>query len=299
MTALTVVIASHDAGDTLGDQLSALTSQPWPDGGEIVVADNRSVDDTVAVVERFSHAPIPVRRIAVDDRAGAGHARNRGVAVSNSAAIAFCDADDVVGAGWVASMATGLEDHAVVVGPLDFTRLNPPWLAGLRGRRMEAGEIARFDDTFPIASSCNLGIRKELFDSLGGFDDYFRCAEDADLSLRLWRRGVPLFHDDDALVHYRLRSGVRAVFEQSRTWGRARAPLRSALNRPHRQDVSGSIRSWVWLVATLPMVMTRAGRMRWLHVAGLRVGTLEGEWRARRRPVPVATPVGPDRSGRW
>ena len=299
MTALTVVIASHDAGDTLGDQLASLTSQPWPHGGEIVVADNRSADDTAAVVERFSTAPVPVRRIAVDDRSGAGHARNRGVAVSTTEAVAFCDADDVVGTGWVASMATGLDDHAVVVGPLDFSRLNPPWLAGLRGRRLAPGEMARFEDTFPIASSCNLGIRKELFESLGGFDDYYRCAEDADLSLRLWRRGVPLFYVDDALVHYRLRSEARAVFEQSRTWGRVRAPLRAALHRRRRPDPTGAIKSWVWLAANLPMVATRSGRMRWLHVAGLRVGALEGEWRARRSPVPVGAPVGPVRPGRW
>ena len=298
MTALTVVIASHNGASTVGDQLVALTSQPWPDGGEIIVADNRSADETSAVIHRFADAPIPVRRLAVDDRQGAGHARNRGVATSHTDGIAFCDADDVVGPGWVSSMSNGLDEHSVVVGPLDFDRLNPSWLARMRGRALRPGEIPRFDGMFPIASSCNMGINRELFESLGGFDDYYRCAEDAELSLRLWRRGVPLSYDGDALVHYRLRPTARAIFGQSRTWGRVRASLRQASGERLPLNPAQIIKSWLWLAATMPTVLTRSGRARWLHVAGTRFGSLEGAWWARRRPVPIPPPTGPVRAGR-
>ena len=212
--------------------------------------------------------------------------------------MAFCDADDVVGGRWVAAMTTALDAHTVVVGPLDFDRLNPPWAAAMRGRRLDRGEIPRFDGLFPIASSCNLGINRELFTAMGGFDDYYRCAEDAELSLRLWRRGVPPAYRDDALVHYRLRPHGRAIFTQSRTWERVRAPLRAAAGYRARRSTGPAAKSWAWLLATAPRVITRAGRARWLHVAGARVGALEGAWAAARRPVPMLPPVGPVRLGR-
>ncbi len=294
MSALTVVIASHNAADTLPAQLDALVRQPWPDGGEVIVADNRSTDDTIHVIESFAGSPVPVRRMAVDDRTGAGHARNSAVAIAANANVAFCDADDVVGDGWVAAMANGLESNGLVVGPLEFDQLNPPWLAGLRGRPLETGEIPKFEGTFPIASSCNMGVNRELFELMGGFDPDYPRAQDAELSLRLWRRGVQPRFEPDALVHYRLRTSARSIFEQSRSWGRARTPLRRALGAP-AAPATAAVKSWLWLALASPRLLTRGGRARWLHVAGSLWGDMEGAWIDRRRPVAESPAVGPVR----
>ena len=47
----------------------------------------------------------------------------------------------------------------------------------------------------------------------------------------------------------------------------------------------GELRRWAWLVRHLPSVTTRAGRARWLWVAGARVGRIEGGRLARRIPT--------------
>jgi len=299
VSALTVVIASHNAAETLPAQLDALVSQPWPDGGEVIVADNRSTDQTIDVIDSYRDSRVPVRRIAVDDRPGAGHARNAAVEVAETTGIAFCDADDVVGQGWIAAMTHGLDANGLVVGPLEFKELNPTWLTGLRGRVLDAREIPTFDGYFPIASSCNMGVNRELFRAIGGFDDYYRCAEDAEMSLRLWRRGIAPLYQPDALVHYRLRDSALSIFEQSRTWGRVRTPLRRAMGvAPAANHWQSVAKSWLWLALNTPRLLSRSGRARWLHVAGTRWGDLEGSWIDLRMPVPENPAVGPIRRGR-
>jgi glycosyltransferase involved in cell wall biosynthesis len=276
---ISVIIASYNAADTLGDQLEALTSQAWPVGGEIIVADNRSTDDTVGCVARFEDAAVPVRRVQVNDEAGAAYARNAAVHHATHSALAFCDADDVVGPGWVAAMTHALADHDFVGGPLEYERLNPAWLAHARGRLLAPDEPAMFEGTFPIVSSCNMGIDRRLFESMTGFDSVFERVEDAELSMRLWRAGVAARHCADAVVHYRMRTTNREIFVQSRSWGRQIPLLRSRVQASSQRSTAQRIKSWSWLLAAAPRTLSRSGRAHWLHVAGTRIGSVEGRSR--------------------
>jgi len=86
---LSVVIAAHNAEDTLGEQLDALTRQDWPFGGEIIVADNGSTDRTAAFAQSYDHPIIDIRTVDASahtrSREASTTARQWG-AVSNSPA---------------------------------------------------------------------------------------------------------------------------------------------------------------------------------------------------------------------
>lgn len=276
MTPLSVVIASYNAADTLVHQLDALGAQPWPAGGEILVADNRSTDHTAGLVESLEGFPVAVRRVAVDDKAGAAHARNVGVEHAAHESIAFCDADDIVSPTWVTAMTDALATHEFVGGPLEYREVNDDWLVGARGRLLQPEEPAMFEGLFPIVSSCNMGIRRSLFREIGGFDHAFERVEDAELSHRLWAAGVQAQHRVDALVHYRMRTTEREIFTQSRSWGRQLPRLRSTAGIRSTDRPIDGLKRWAWLVAGLPRLTNRAGRAHWLHVAGTRVGAIEG-----------------------
>lgn len=282
MTPISVIIASYNAAPTLDVQLGALLDQAWPCGGEIIVADNSSTDETPAVVAvHADRAPtsVPVRRIEVNDAAGAAHTRNVAVEHAAHEAIAFCDADDIVGPTWVTAMSEALETERFVGGPLNYEQVNEPWLVGARGRLLDENEPARFEGTFPIVSSCNMGIDRTLFRSVGGFDTTFERVEDAELSHRLWQDGVEAVHRADVMVHYRMRTTPREIFAQSRSWGRQLPLLRSHVGTTPAQRPSASVKRWLWLVASLPQTVNRAGRAHWLHVAGTRIGSVEGRRR--------------------
>jgi glycosyltransferase involved in cell wall biosynthesis len=280
---LSVVIPAYDAADVLAQQLEALVTQNWGGSWEIVVVDNNSRDRTAAVVRRYSERHSRLRLVCANDGQGAGFARNVGARSASGDSLAFCDADDVVAPDWVASMGEALRRHEFVTGPLELAELNPAWLVESRGRSF-AEERAMFEGIFPFATSCNLGLRRSVFERIGGFDESYRIGEDLGLSLRLWLVGVSLHFDPRIFVHYRYRPTLRATYRQARAYGRVRPVIGERLREAGRAAPKrgAGLRNWAWLARHLPLLTGAAGRARWLWVAGQRIGNLEGSLRVRR-----------------
>ncbi len=251
---LSVVIACLDAQDTIGVQLEALARQvlPLPDGAgwEVLVCDNGSTDRTLEVVQGY-RSRLPLRVIHASARRGAGAARNAGARAASGTWLAFCDADDEVAPGWVAAMADGLRRHAFVAGRFDSARLN-----GRRARRSRPVDqttgLQRSSGLvdLPHAGAGNMGMHRELFLSLGGFDPEVRCLEDTDLSWRAQRAGAELVYLPEAVVHVRLRSTLPAMYAQGRAYGGAHAALESRYAAPAsegggRPASSAGLRAWL------------------------------------------------------
>jgi glycosyltransferase involved in cell wall biosynthesis len=274
---LSVVIPARDAATTLTEQLDALLAQSWEGEWEIVVVDNRSTDGTVALVEGYAASDPRVRLVHASERDGPSYARNVGFEAAAADAIAACDADDVVGAGWVRAMGEALRTHDVVTGPLEVDRLNPRWLADTRGRP-SLTEGPTWFGVFPLVAAGNLGIRRDAWRAAGRFDESYAAEEDHELALRLVQRGVDVFFAPDAVVHYRYRGSVGALWRQGRAYGAARPRVFrqvEAAGLPTPPRFAGW-RSWVWLIVHLPGLRTAPGRAAWVWVAGNRLGQLRG-----------------------
>lgn len=123
--------------------------------------------------------------------------------------LAFCDADDIVGEGWVAAMGSALRQHPFVTGPIERTLLNQDWLCAAYGSS-GGSEPDTFAGTFPFSTSANVGLQRQCFEDLAGFDESLQVGEDIELSMRLWQDAVSTCTSDpEALVHYRLRHNLR------------------------------------------------------------------------------------------
>lgn len=281
--ALSVVIPAYNAADTIAAQLAALEAEEYRGSWEILVVDNGSADATASIANEWAARSQRIRVIDGSQASGAAHARNVGARSARGSALAFCDADDIVVAGWVESIATGLVDHEFVCGPLELRQLNPSWLVEAKGTTGTAG-IIWFDDVFPFASSCNLGVRRDRFLALGGFDERINVWEDVELSLRLHLADVPLHYLADAGVHYRYRQTRADLFERARAYGACRPQIAERLRAYSGTEVSrfGGWRNWAWLIRHLGLLRSHSGQAQWLWTAGLRVGALEGSWKVRR-----------------
>lgn len=90
---VSVVIPAFDAAGCIGRAIRSVQAQTLQDF-EIVVADDRSGDDTVAVVERLAAGDRRIRVLKASSNGGPSAARNRGLAAAKGVWIAGLDADD-------------------------------------------------------------------------------------------------------------------------------------------------------------------------------------------------------------
>jgi glycosyltransferase involved in cell wall biosynthesis len=282
---VSVVIPVHNGATTILDQLEALRrSLRSAPSTELVLVDNRSTDGTAELVRRWAEeCQVTIRVEAAPDRPSEPYARNVGLHASRGEHILYCDADDVVADEWIASMSGGLDEFDFVTGPIRTGRLNPHWLAGVRGHSVFAGDQRLFG-IVPFPHGANMGFRRRVLIDLGGFDERFPIACDQALAVRAWRSGVELAVIPDAVVHYRLRPDLRSTFRQGLAYGRFRPRIQALV--PEIVDVRSIRRAWLrragWAVTrSLPAIWNRALRARVTWVASGVAGEMMGTWELR------------------
>jgi GT2 family glycosyltransferase len=190
---IAVIIPARDAARVLPSTLAALEGAP-----EVVVVDNGSSDGTAEV------AAAAGATVVREPRPSRPRARNAGARATGAPRLAFLDADCVPDPGWLAALHDCLDRHALVGGRVLVAG------GGSRIERFDARWRLRQETTIAEgwSGSGNLGIRRELFDRLGGFDESFtHAAEDVDLCLRAGR----VAYCAEAVVHHPAARGVRSL----------------------------------------------------------------------------------------
>jgi len=284
---LSVVLPCRNGAGTIAAQLEALATQSWDGTWELVVADNGSTDDSMQIVESFRSRFPALRIVDASAHRGLAPTLNAGVRASSGRAIAFVNDDDEVAAGWLEAIADALKHHDVVGGRLEYERLNEPWAIQLRERPQEGGLMEwGFSDYLPFAAGASLGVRRELHDSIGGFDETMVPAgEDMDYCWRLQQAGAKMAFAPDAVTHYRLRASPRAVFRQGLAYGEGHVLVykkhRARGLEPARNPWRRGIRGWLGLARRLLLVRNKADRARLVWHTGIRLGLAKGSLKHR------------------
>jgi GT2 family glycosyltransferase len=236
-----IVIPCRNGSATLAGQLEALLAQDHAADVEIIVADNGSTDETAELVHRFIERDDRIRLVDAGGRPGINHARNVGIRSSRGIAVLLCDADDVVLPGWIEAHVRAFEGGADCVGgPLRRVLPN----GSTDGTQEAVSTLHRFH---PWPPGANCGVRRDVFDRIGGFDESLRGGGDeTDFFWRAAEAGHPTTAVPEALVEYRLREDLRAVSQQFFAYGRGTVRLF------HRHRSRGMPRSVGW---DLPVVI--------------------------------------------
>jgi GT2 family glycosyltransferase len=260
---VSVVVPTYNSGPGLMQLLDALVSQELGATWEVVVADNGSTDGSRQLAERFRDELPALTVITATERQGSGYARNVGARAARGDLLLFVDHDDVPGEGYLQAMVRALSEHRLVCARLEDTRLNPEWSTRLRPISQESEPIDAFG-FLAWGSGGTLGVRRDLFEDLGGFTE-LPYVEDIDFCWRAQLRGAQLAFVPDAVLHYRHRSTAWAMFKQARSWGAAEYRLQRRYRAYGAPDAHSP---WEWetwrpLVRHIPRLRHRAGRA-WL-----------------------------------
>ena len=280
MTAqLSVIIPLYNGERTIGPLLESLALQEEAAEWEVVIADNGSTDGGLAIVEDWRSRLPSLRVVDSSERSGTAHARNFGARAAHGSALVFIDHDDVVGAGYIAAMAAALRSHQFVCARSDVERLNPEWTWALRPSGQSDGPMMWIYDFLPYAAGGTIGIKRSVFEAVGGFDESIHLADCCDLCWRVQLdTPVELTFAPEAVLHYRYRHSLRGMFAQARGYGRAEVGMyrryrdRGVGRIPLRQ----SFGRWVRIVRRLPSLRHRTGRAWWFTEFGNMIGRLEG-----------------------
>lgn len=301
---VSVVMACRNGAAHLAETLEAVCAQAWDRPWEIVLADNGSTDDSRAIFEAATarHPERVMRVIDAGQRPGKSHALNCGVAASGGRAIVLCDADDVPAPGWLAAMGTALETHDFVSARNEVERLN----TGPLGRYREVPHSTWELPFAPFAlctAGATMGFTRRLFDAVGGFDPGFQ-PEDDEFCIRAHLAGFELHVVREAVMHYRLRDDLGAIFRQAYQYSQTDVQIA----RAYRDTGPGQRRAWRRLVREALDLGVRycgrglrggdlleAARLRW------RLGALAGQVTGvvKYRAAPTTGRPPPDARRAW
>jgi glycosyltransferase involved in cell wall biosynthesis len=277
---ISVIIPCYNGSPWLAMQLEALAGQAFDGTWEVIVADNGSTDESVAIARSFSPRLPDLQVIDASEIRGCSFAYNAGAAAARGKVIAFCDADDVVAPGWLAAMAAALERHPVVAGRFEGELLNEAWTLSSREMPQQQG-LQGLDSPpyLPHAGSGNFGISRAAWLRSGGFDTHMPVFGDTDLCWRLRGLGYGLHFEPNAVVHVRLRPSLRGIWRQAYSYGRALADLheRHGVRRQEQAKASsrGSRLHGLYRLLLMPFLARDKGDLaKLLWEYGWRVGEL-------------------------
>jgi GT2 family glycosyltransferase len=172
----------------------------------------------------------------------------------------------------------------VVAGTLDTHLLNPPAVANSRA---PLKPIQFWPGFLPYAAGGNLGVKKDLYERIGGFSEEPPALEDTDFSFRVQLDGMKtLAAVEEAVVAYRYRSSFSEIAQQARSYARAELWLRRRYEPRGmpRLGVSQIARALIGMLIHSPMLLTERGRPAYAWRFGHGTGRLRAIVQQRYRP---------------
>lgn len=279
-----VVIPCRNCAETIPRQLEALARQILPATWEVIVADNGSSDGSREVIESFADSLPMLRVVDASEVRGPGHARNVGALNARGKWLLFCDSDDEVAEGWLLEMAVALTRKDFVASAHDLEKLNGEVvLATRRNNQKDDVQVYSYPPYLPHAAGCGLGVKRDVHERVGGFDETMMNLQDTDYCWRIQLSGTPLSFASNAVVHYRLRQSLGQTFRQALRYGEYNVLLYKRYRRHGMPPLTlrEQLRSWVKLARLARRVRDEERRARFVRELGWRLGRLKGSIKHR------------------
>ena len=144
---------------------------------EVIVVDDCSTDNTIDIVKKF-----PAKLICMTKNSGPACCRNTGVKNASGEIIVFTDSDCKVAVNWLNNISKYFEKNSTctIMGKVILSASN--YLGdSISALGFPAGGAIGFDKIWKVdkhgytnsLSTANCAVKKEIFTTIGGFDETF------------------------------------------------------------------------------------------------------------------------------
>ena len=219
---ISVIVCTYRGADVLTNCLRSLAELAYADF-EIVVVNDGGDPEVEKVVAEFSE----VRHFA-QEHAGLSAARNFGAREARGEILVYTDDDCRVDRDWLSYLVLAFRsgDFAAVGGP----NVAPPPRALAEACVTAApggpAHVLLSDSVAEHIPGCNLAVRREVFEAIGGFREEFRTAgDDVDFCWRLQAAGYRIGFHPAAWVWHLRRRKICDYLKQQIGYGKAEAKL--------------------------------------------------------------------------
>lgn len=201
---LSVVIPTYRRPQLLEQCLASLRQQKRSAADfEVIVVDDASGPETVAVLEQAAGLATNLRWVSQPHNRGPAAARNRGVELAEGELLLFMDDDIVASPALVESHIALHAEKPDTYGVVGLVEWLPalhvtPFMRWVEAFPLQFGFATMTEglqgDPTGAFYTCNLSMKRSLFRAAGGFDERFPFAayEDTELAIRLIKQGFEL-----------------------------------------------------------------------------------------------------------
>ena len=193
---ISIITITYNSAKTVQRALDSVQGQTYPDI-EHVIVDGASTDGTVALIEAYAAKHQNVRWVSEKDE-GIYNAINKGIAMATGDIIGFLHSDDVLfSTDSIEKIASAFKQQQVDVVYGDLQYCN-----GLK-------VIRRWRSNTFSPSSLKFGwmpphptvyVRKEVYEQVGKYDEWFQISADYDMMLRIFSAGYTTHYIPEVLV---------------------------------------------------------------------------------------------------
>lgn len=177
---ISIITPTFNRAKLIGNMINSVINQTYTDW-ELIIVDDGSKDDTKEVIQPYlKNARI---RYIRKENSGATHSRNVGALQAKGSFITFLDSDDEAYPAWLETTAKLIDEETAII-----------CLGAIR-RFSDGNTVNEYPESYLFLNekvttkftSGSLFIRKEVFDSVGGYDINLKSSQHTDLGFRLLR----------------------------------------------------------------------------------------------------------------
>ena len=228
MCYFSIIVPVYNRPNEVDELLESLTKQSYSNFEVIIVEDGSTVT-CKDIISKYE--PLLNVRYFFKENSGPGDTRNYGSQHSQGEYLLILDSDVILPPDYLDNIISELksdtcdafggpdrahESFTPVQKAISYAMTSFFTTGGIRGGKKKLDKF--------YTRSFNLGIKKEVFDQLGGFSK-MRFGEDIDLSIRIFDNGYSCRLFPDAWVYHKRRTDFRKFFKQVHNSGIARINL--------------------------------------------------------------------------